>query len=109
MVALPAKPPHERHARRFHGQIKIPRDGMYLFALTADDGAKLIIDGHLCIDNDGLHSPIEKRGSLPLAAGFHHIVIEYFNGGGGADLMLKAAPVGEALAPVPAEWLWHAP
>jgi alpha-L-fucosidase len=108
-IALPANPTPERHARRFRGLIKTPRDGMYIFALTADDGAKLIIDGRVCIDNDGLHSPIEKRGTMPLAAGFHHIVVEYFNGGGGADLMLKAAPAGEALRPVPAEWLWHAP
>jgi alpha-L-fucosidase len=108
-VALPAGAATERIARRFRGLIRIPRDELYMFALASDDGSRLIIDGRAGINNDGLHSTIEKREGIPLAAGMHEIVIEHFNRTGGAELRLRAAPVGEDLRNVPANWLWHLP
>ncbi len=54
--------------------------GLYQFRLNSDDGAKLFIDGHLVINNDGLHQPKAVDGSLQLSAGSHDVVLEYYQG-----------------------------
>lgn len=105
-VAEPAAP-NEKLALRLTGQLEVPRDELYVFALTSDDGARLWIDGELVVDNDGLHGAVEKRGTLALAAGRHAIEIGWFNKSGGAELDLKLAPLGETLAAIPAAALTH--
>lgn len=52
----------------------------YRFSLVSDDGAKLYIDGHTIIDNDGTHPPRERRGEVKLAGGLHRIRVSYFQG-----------------------------
>ncbi len=89
--------------RRFTGYIDVPTDDVYLFSLTSDDGAKLLIDGRVIVDNDGLHSSIEKRGTAPLAKGWHPIEVQYFNKTGGSALDLSWAPAGGKLEQVAAK------
>jgi len=64
----------------YKGKIYIPEDGTYNFSLLSDDGAKLIIDGKIIIDNDGIHPPMEKTGSIYLKKGIHGIEVLYFQG-----------------------------
>lgn len=97
----------ERIGYRFSGYIRIPHDDVYLFSLTSDDGARLIIDGHVVIDNDGLHSAVEKRAESALAAGWHSITVEWFNRTDDATLSVKYAPAGETLKALPAEMTAH--
>lgn len=92
---------------RFTGFIDIPKDGVYQFSLTSDDGSMLLIDGAVVVDNDGLHGAVEKQGSAALAAGKHPITVLWFNKTGGTALDLKWAPIGEGLAPLHAPDLWH--
>jgi hypothetical protein len=54
--------------------------GEYGFRISSDDGAKLVIDGKLIIDNDGQHPPKEASGKVQLGAGDHDMVLEYFQG-----------------------------
>jgi len=70
----------EWFAIRYKGKIYIPQDEHYTFALLSDDGSKLIIDGKVIIDNDGLHPPREKIGRVYLKKGIHEIEIPYFQG-----------------------------
>jgi len=64
----------------YKGKIYIPQNGTYTFSLLSDDGAKLIIDGKIVIDNDGVHPPWEKTGSIYLKKGIHEIEVPYFQG-----------------------------
>ena len=64
----------------YTGKFWIEKPGMYRFALTSDDGAQLYIDDQLIIDNDGLHPPETRHGSLDLAGGIHRIRVPYFQG-----------------------------
>ncbi|MCH8966992.1 MAG: alpha-L-fucosidase [Planctomycetes bacterium] len=48
---------------RLEGTIAVPSTGVFRFALTSDDGARLWIDGELAIDNDGLHGAALKTGA----------------------------------------------
>ena len=95
LVTLADDPKREFVARLYTGFINAPEDDAYKFWLMSDDGSKLWIDGQLVVDNDGLHSPTEKTGVLGLSKGWHHVRVEWFNASGGAELMLKWAPVGQ--------------
>ncbi len=64
----------------YTGRFWIAKPGDYRFALTSDDGTKLYIDGHLEIDNDGIHSPVRRDVSLRLEAGIHKVRVSYFQG-----------------------------
>ncbi|MBK7405941.1 MAG: alpha-L-fucosidase [Phycisphaerales bacterium] len=90
----------EHVALRYSGYLRVPEDGVYVFALTSDDGSMLKIGDQTVVDNDGLHSTETKTGVAALAAGWHPITVEWFNNTGGAELGLKMAPVGGAPAPI---------
>lgn len=64
----------------YQGRFWIENPDQYVFALTADDGAKLYIDGRLVIDNDGIHEVRRLTAAVPLAGGIHRIRVSYFQG-----------------------------
>ena len=97
----------EGFAVRMAGYIRVPADGIWRFALTSDDGARLEVGGEVVVDHDGPHAAEEKRGRIALRAGDHPIVVSWFQAGGGKELRLAAGPEGAALEPVPAAWLRH--
>jgi PA14 domain len=70
----------EWFAIRYAGAFHTSAAGEYDFRVSSDDGAKVTIDGKLVVDNDGQHAPKEARGKVQLAAGDHHMVLEYFQG-----------------------------
>lgn len=97
----------EHVALVFEGYLMIPGDDLYRFALRSDDGSRLIIDGRVVVDNDGLHVPIERTGSAPLARGLHRIRVEWFNKTGGADLHLGIGRGEEPIEDLPPGALRH--
>lgn len=80
---------------RYSGLITVPTSGIYTFYLTADDGAVLTIDNKTVVDNDGLHSAVEKNGQIALEKGHHFFKLDFIEGGGGYKLQLKYAGPGE--------------
>jgi hypothetical protein len=99
----------------YTGRFWITDPGMYSFSLLSDDGAKLYIDDQIFIDNDGTHPPVEKTGTVQLAAGIHRIRVSYFQGPKFlVALVLKIAGPGQELRvfstdefkppPDPGEW-----
>ncbi len=97
----------ELRGARYEGWITVPEDAVFEFVLESDDGSRLSIGDAVTIDNDGLHSPFAKAGQVPLAAGSHRFVVEYFNKTGGAVLSVKVAVIGEERVAIPASWLSH--
>jgi hypothetical protein len=57
-----------------------PTDRTYLFSLISDDGANLYIDGIKIVDNDGVHAPRQRNGSVHLTPGLHDIYVDYYQG-----------------------------
>lgn len=83
-------------ATLMEGYIEIEKEGHYIFAMDSDDGSKLFLGDTLLIAYDGLHGNGNPRSYLvPLEKGFYPIRIEYFQQGGGANLMLQYVPPGE--------------
>jgi hypothetical protein len=79
------------------GAFEVATPGRYVFRLTADDGAKLFVDGAPIVDDDGYHVPIAKTGVVDLAAGTHTIAVPYWQGPGPLALSLEVAPEGGTL------------
>jgi len=90
-------PEGEQVAWVYEGYLLIDSNDMYEFALSSDDGSRLLIDGIVVVDNDGLHGTKEESGSAPLGKGWHNFRLEWFNKTGGATLNLRMGILGGAL------------
>lgn len=71
---------NEWFALDYHSKLKVERGGTYGFRLFSDDGSRLLIDGRVVVDNDGVHPPRSAAGSTELSAGDHTVEIQYFKG-----------------------------
>ncbi len=71
---------YEWFAIDYSGRFWIEKPGLYRFRLVSDDGAMLYVDGQLIVDNDGVHSPQIRLGSIRLEGGMHAIRVPYFQG-----------------------------
>ena len=69
--------------------------GQYDFAVTADDGVRLAVDGVRVIDKWIDQPPTTYHVTLPLDGGVHRIVMEYYENAVGAVARLTYAQVGE--------------
>ena len=85
-IALPENINKGNFALEFNGYIKIPKDDIYTFYTSSDDGSGLYINDLLIVDNDGFHGMQEKKGEVALKEGYHKFSIRYFEGGGGKGL-----------------------
>ena len=106
-LTLAPKKRNENFAMSFSGYILAPKKGVYRFYLSSDDGSKLMVDGLVAINNDGLHSLEEKSAEVGLNQGFHAIRIEYLQRTGGAELQLYIEGPGIPKTPVSKEMLFH--
>ena len=105
--SLSPKKRNEQIAFRFTGLLTLTRSNTYTFFVTADDGARLWIDGRLVVDNDGVHPPQEKSGNLDLGAGEHSIALSYFNEYAGGELSVAWQETGRPKRAIPAALLSH--
>jgi len=94
-------------ALKYKGYIKVPATGIYTFYLTCDDGGKLYIANSVIVDNDGLHSAIEKSGQAALTKGTHPFLLDFIEGGGGFTLKLKYSFNGGIPRDIPDRWFVH--
>ncbi len=90
----------ERFGLRFEGFLRIDREGDYTFTLHSDDGSRLAIDGRTVVDNGGVHAPQTKRGRAKLTPGWHEVVVEFFEQGGGEELTAHYEGPGIACRPL---------
>ena len=88
------------YAVQFSTYLKIDKPGEYRFWLGSDDGSRLIIDDQTVVDCDGVHPHETKQGRLTLTQGFHRVIVEFFQQGGGATLQAEIAGQGIARQPI---------
>ena len=96
-------------AYRFVGAIEIPADGAWTSSSSSDDGSRVIVDGVVLVDNDGLHGPISVGGGATLSAGLHAFEVQYFEAAGGEILDVSWEGPGVAAQAIPSEALFTAP
>jgi hexosaminidase len=106
-ITVPATVTAPSFAINYKGYIDIPADGIYSFFLTCDDGGVLKIAGRVVVDNDGLHSAIEKNGQVALRRGLQPFDLDFIEGGGGYTLKLQYSVNGSEPADIPSGWFKH--
>jgi alpha-L-arabinofuranosidase len=106
-ILIPENNSGENFATRYAGYIKIPADGQYTFYVNSDDGADLVIDDDLIVDNDGQHAPQELSGTTVLKAGFHQLKVGFFQAGGGMELQVNMEGPGMKKQSIPKNILFH--
>ena len=85
---------------RWVGQILTTTAGAYIFTGASDDGMRVWVNGSLVIDN-WISGSTTKSGTNTLAANTRYdIVVEYFNGIGGALARLSWTPPGDAASTI---------
>lgn len=106
-VTVPKEATAPSFGLKYRGYIDIPSDGVYTFYLTCDDGGVLKIADRLVVDNEAMHSAIEKSGQVALKKGLQPFELNFLEGGGGYALKLLYSKDGSAPAEIPASWLKH--
>jgi len=93
----------------YKGFIDIPETGIYTFYLTCDDGGILTIANREVVNNDGLHSAIQKTGQVALSRGLQPFLLNFIEGGGGFKLALQYSMGNDKPADIPEAWLKYTP
>lgn len=91
----------------FDGYVEVPRDGVYDFYVSSDDGSRLIVGAGTTVDNDGLHGEQERSCEIALKAGLHPIAVYMFQGKGDRCLEVSIRGPGLNKQPIPREMLYH--
>jgi glucose/arabinose dehydrogenase/PKD repeat protein len=78
----PAVPSNQFSAR--WTRTKTYETGTYRFNVTGDDGVRVLVDGDPVIDGWVYQAPTTYTADVPLSAGQHTVVVEYFEFAGGA-------------------------
>ena len=95
-------------ASRHFGLLYANAAGNYEFRLRSDDGSRLVIDGNVVVENDGLHAVTSAIGNVNLSAGLHEIEIQYFGSRYDSRLELWWTPPGATgSVVVPPAVLYH--
>jgi hypothetical protein len=94
-------PRADEYGYRFATYLKISESGTYGFSLESDDGSRMYVDGALLIDNDGQHGPATRTGDVSLSPGYHRVVVDFFEAGGGQTLNVEWSPPNGSMAPIP--------
>lgn len=85
----------------FTGKLDVPKAGSHRFLLASDDGSRLLIDGQVLIDNDGIHpgGSIREKG-IKLEAGEHDFRLEYFQAAGEQEIFVAWKGAQFAMTPL---------
>jgi alpha-L-fucosidase len=87
---------------RYAGYFIAPKDGLYTFYLSVDDGGVMRMDGQLVVDHDGKHANTEKSGKIALKKGAHLFGLDYIQAGSDKALSLEYSVNGSARQQIPA-------
>lgn len=100
-ISIPSGVTNHKQAMKYHGFLKIEKEGIYTFTLGSDDGSMFYINNEVVVDNDGAHGPVTLAGQKALSVGYHPFVLYYFdmNNGGFVKLQMTDAN-GEEITPV---------
>ncbi len=104
-VNIPSRSRNDGFAIRFRASLDISEEGNYRFWTSSDDGSRLLIDGNVVVDNDGIHPNQVRNGRVQLSRGSHDLEVLYFEGGGEEVLQVQWAGPGIQRGPIPIERL----
>lgn len=96
----------DRFSARWDTCLALDEDVDAAFQVVSDDGSRIWIDGKVVVDNWEKHKPTAKGKRLSLAAGVHHLRVDYFELKYDASVHLTASfDEDEPPSPIPARML----
>jgi hypothetical protein len=99
--------PQDNFSARWTGQVQPRFDGLYTFTTLSDDGVRLWVNGQKLIDDWGAHGPTTDTGTITLQGNQRcNIVMEFFQGSGGADAHLSWSSDSQELEIIPQTQLY---
>ena len=98
--------PADHYSVRWTGKVHASQTGRYEFHTVSDDGVRLWVNGKALVNNWTDHAPTEDVGAIYLRANQDYdVVLEYYQGAGGAEIQLRWLPPGGTLQTIPASAL----
>jgi beta-glucosidase len=92
--------PMEHFSVRWQGTLSVSHDDDFELIVAGDDGYRLFLDGKLVIDDWQDQGTTTNTASVHLLAGSTHAVtLEYYQGGGAANIAFGYQPVSAMLSP----------
>eukprot|EP00971_Amphidinium_carterae_P102498 2029068-Amphidinium_carterae.1 len=75
----------------------------YTFYLESDDGSLLYMDAGLVVDHDGRHAMTTKSSTVALIAGWHSLVLDFFQYDSNAAMIMSYSgpDTGEEIMVIP--------
>ena len=70
--------PADNFSARWSRYIDLAESGTYRFSATADDGIRVMVDGHVVVNGWYDHPVKTFTGDVQLTAGHHLVVVEYY-------------------------------
>jgi hypothetical protein len=104
-IAITTRPAGIRetlYSARFSAKVKVATAGEHTFAVTSDDGIRIVVDGETVLDSWKVQSPTPSTKSVALTAGEHDVRVEYFQLHGGATLDFAVTPAFAEVRPAAA-------
>jgi hypothetical protein len=101
--------PVPEFAARWTGFVQIESAGSYTFEVTSADGCRLMLDGVVVLDNDGLVESGTRTANetLDLEAQIYPLKLEFFTVGNGAMILRYAGPDTNGQMQVLSDALMH--
>ena len=87
--------PQQEFSVEWSGWLRTDRDGPYTFSTRTDDGSTIEIDGHVVVDNGGVHPATRRTGTIALTRGLHQIRLRFFQATGVYEFYASWTPPGE--------------
>jgi beta-glucosidase len=85
--------PSENFSIRWRGEVRVKAAATYRLVTNSDDGVRVFVDDKKLIEDWTSHPTKTQAATLPLAPGKHKVVVEYFQGTGGAVAQFGMGPV----------------
>lgn len=94
----------DKFSIRWDTCLRVDQAGPAVFQVNANDGARVFVDGQLIIDAWEKDPNTRRRGfgsgEIELAAGIHHLRVEYFENMGDASIKFSASLDGSLPGPL---------
>ena len=87
--------PQQEFSVEWSGWLRTDRDGQYTFSTRTDDGSTIEIDGHVVVDNGGVHPATRRTATIAMTPGLHQIRLRFLQATGVYEFYASWTPPGD--------------
>jgi PA14 domain/GDSL-like Lipase/Acylhydrolase family len=87
--------PQQEFSVEWSGWLRTDRDGQYTFSTRTDDGSTVEIDGHVVVDNGGVHPATKRTATIAMTRGLHQIRLRFLQATGVYEFYASWTPPGD--------------